>query len=80
MLQQWTTLTNFFMWCEAQFFQKSEFYKKEWFQKCMIDKKLNYTVCNKTRVWNEGKLSFQNGEEIISIMTYCTHLMNRPSY
>jgi hypothetical protein len=46
----------------------------------MIDKKLNYTVRNKTKVGNEEKLSFQNGEEIISIMTYCTHLINRSSY
>jgi len=43
----------------------------------MIDKELNYTVHNNTKLGNEEKLSFQNGEEIISIMTY---LMNRPSY
>jgi len=43
----------------------------------MIDKKLNYTVPNKTKLGNEEKLSFQNGEEIVSITTY---LMHRPSY
>jgi len=44
----------------------------------MIDKKLNYTVRNKTKLGNEETLSFQNGEEIISIITCFTHLMNRP--
>jgi hypothetical protein len=36
----------------------------------MIDKKLHYTVHNKIKLGNEEKLSFQNGEEIISMMTY----------
>jgi len=71
--------TYYFFSCDVRhsFLKNQNFIKRNGFKKSMKDKKLNYTVHNKTKLGNEEILSFQNGEEIISIMTY---LMNRPSY